>query len=448
MGAVVIRTVFFAAVFLTTAVYAGESVASYTPEISGYASFEAGEVVKGYSTQTGNIYRAWVETGYTGLIAKANVNERLRVIVGGEARLLFSFRRTEAQGETQALSTRDAKTFLFIKHGEAIASLGDPERNAFQLEAGFFPYKYNTDVRNLGEYLFRTFCYPATMINYFDRPFADLAGIRFGHSAKGRFGLFHHDIIFHTSMPTPIMNFWPEMNWSLAYLCDYSSKQRLLSIGAGWQYLNLFTVGVANSHVGKDRTNPDPTQTGDRQVSFAGQKLMARFSIDPKVLFSQSAALTSLLGENDLKLYGEMSILGLKNYKDTIETDLKKNRGYDQLSWRMPIMLGINVPAFKMLDILNFEIEFIDSPYPNSYEDVYYKMLPRPKERLEENLAKLKWSVYIKRRIGEHFSFVCQIARDHLIPYTKPNGNMFADKTDVLLRSTDWWWTGKLQVDF
>jgi hypothetical protein len=425
-------------------VSAEEEVRNYTPEISGYASFEAGQIVNGYSTSTsGEVKRVWLETGYVGVRAEADVTDLFRVLVGLELQPLFSFKRSEGPGIDEFISARIPKTLIHIRHGEGLLTIGDPKHPVFQLESGFFPYKYNPDVRNLGEYLFRTFCYPSTIINTFDRPYADMVGFRAGNSLAFGPTVFHHDLVFHTSMPTSLMDFWPPLNWSLFWLADYLVP-RIFTIGVGVQWLNLFSVGTTYSHVGIDPTRPDPNQMGGREYTFAGTKLMTRFSFDVKGLFPA----VSLFSEEDLKLYGEAAILGLKSYPDTI-SDTLMNRGYNERSWRRPIMFGINLPAFKLLDVLNFEFEYLDSPYPNSYEYVYYKLQPLPKERIYgETLSKVKWSVYAKRSIGEHISVICQVARDHLIPYSKPNSNRFADKTDVLLRSEDWWWTGKVQFHF
>jgi hypothetical protein len=69
--------------------------------------------------------------------------------------------------------------YLFYPHDvEGTYSLGDMERPFLTLGFGVFPFKYNPDVRNLGEYLYRTGTYPPTMSNTFDFPLARLTGFR------------------------------------------------------------------------------------------------------------------------------------------------------------------------------------------------------------------------------------------------------------------------------
>ncbi|MBN1309256.1 MAG: hypothetical protein JXA18_15130 [Chitinispirillaceae bacterium] len=441
MRTAVVRAVLAAAVLSAGAVFPAGVAKNFTPMLGGYASFEAGEVVKGHA-KTGEIKRVWLQTGYLGIRTEADVSDRLRILVGGETQHVFSFRRSEGAGINEYLSARVPKTVFLFKHGEAIYSIGNGDFPLLQLEAGFFPYKYNSGVRNLGEYLFRTYCYPAAMLNMFDRPYADLVGFRVGNSFAAGPGHFHHDLILHTSMTNNLMDFWPYMDWSLSYLADYSTA-RLFGIGAGVQLWDLISVGAANSQVGNPKS-PDPSLMGGREVTFAGTKLMARFSLDVKGFFPEGASFIGMLGNNDLTLYGEAAVLGVENYPDTT-SDTLRNQGYHSRRWRLPVMLGVNLPVFKVLDVLNFELEYLDSPYPNSYSNVYYDFLPLPAHRTAH--SKFKWSVYAKRSIGPHVSIIFQAARDHLIPFTAPNSNEFADKTDILLLNDDWWWAGKVRFD-
>ncbi|MBN1578344.1 MAG: hypothetical protein JW913_17415 [Chitinispirillaceae bacterium] len=427
---------------VVNAAIAGDTSQTYVPVVSGYASFEAGKIVEGYSSVTSEpeVRRAWLETGYVGLCIEAAVSKRLRVLVAGEAQPVISFRRAEGNMNDAWTEARQPRTVVVIKHGEAIYTIGSADHPLLQVEAGFFPYKYNQEARNLGEYLFRTYCYPASIVNQFDKPYADLVGFRVGNSLAAGPGCFHHDLLLTTST-----NFWPFMNWSPSYLADYSVP-RLFTVGVGGQLWNLIKVGINNSQVGKDPTSPtDPQVMNGKEFSFFGGKLMARLSIDVKGLFRVDAPLAAMLGKEDLKLYGEAAILGVKNYPDTT-TDQASQLGYDKLPWRLPVVVGINLPAFKVLDVLNFELEFQDSPYPNSIMRPVYNMAPLPAAR--QRHAKFKWSVYAKKDIGPHVSLIFQVARDHIMPLSTVTATNFSDYTDVLLRNTDWWWTGKIWCGF
>jgi hypothetical protein len=435
----IIRGLVLAGILSVNTVFAGDTAANYTTSVNGYASFESGEIMKGYSSVTQNpeIQRAWLETGYMGFCADAVVSDHLRVLAGGQAQLLISFRRAEGTMNDAYTQSKQPETVFLITNGEAIYTIGNAVHPLLQVEAGFFPYKYNPDVRNLGEYLFRTYCYPSSIVNQFDYPFAYLTGARIGNSFSAGSGEFHQDLLLTTST-----NFWPFMDWSLSYLADYSLPG-LFTFGAGVQLWDLFSVGVDNSQVGIDPTTPDSGFLGGKPYTFAGTKLMARFSFDAKGLIPRDAPIAALLGKEDLKLYGEATILGLRNYTDP---DTANHDGYDSLLWRMPVMAGFNVPAFKLLDVLAFELEFQDSPYPNSIANPVYDMQPFPAP--VEDHAKFKWSLYAKKNLGKHVSIIGQVARDHLMPLSTVIATNYSDYTDVLLRDTDWWWTGKMRFDF
>jgi hypothetical protein len=230
------------ALLSVTAAFSGDTAVNYTPIISGYASFEAGEVMKGYSDAASvKLDRDWLETGYMGLCADAAVNDHLRILVAGEGQLQISFRREEEGQNDEYISLRFPQTIFTIKRGEALYTIGSVDHPIFQVEAGFFPYKYNPDVNDLGEYLFRTYCYPAAIINEFDHPYADLVGFRVGNSLAAGPGYFHHDLLLTTET-----EFYPYEDWSLSYLADYSIP-RLFSFGAGAQLFDVFSVGADNS---------------------------------------------------------------------------------------------------------------------------------------------------------------------------------------------------------
>lgn len=395
-------------------------------------------MVKGYSSAAGvEVDRAWLQTGYMGLCAAADVSDHLRVLVGGEGQFVVSFRRNENGNNDTYTELRFPQTIFSIKHGEAFYSSGSTAYPLLQVEAGFFPYKYNADVKDLGEYMFRTYCYPASILNEFDKPYVDLVGLRLGLTVNAGPGAFHNDLLF-----TTLTAFWPFDDFSLSYLADYSIP-RFFTFGAGVQLFDLFSVGVDNSQLGIDPTTPDPKSINGNSYTFAGTKLMARFSFDAKGLFPENNSFIGLLGKEDLKLYGEAIILGLKNYE---AADTNSHDGYDSLLWRLPIMLGINLPAFKLLDVFGFELEYQASPYPNSITYIEYNMQPLPSPR--EPHSQYKWSLYGRKSLGSHVNIIGQVANDHLMPKTTVMANQFADFTDVTIGNSDWWWTLKMRFDF
>jgi hypothetical protein len=182
-----------------------------------------------------------------------------------------------------------------------------------------------------------------------------------------------------------------------------------------------------------------PDSTG--HYTFAGTKLMARASFDPKPLFKSFA--NRFLGPNDLRIYCEAAILGLKNYPVY----------YDTISKRIPIMIGFNVPTFKVFDVLALEVENYNWNYSNGYYNPVWNGTAVPGEALEAaytaadyNKDNLKWTVYAKRTFFRHFSVLLQFANDHLVlpAYDETK----SDREEVFGRPWSWYWLAKFGVNF
>ena len=84
------------------------------------------------------------------------------------------------------------------------------------------------------------------------------------------------------------------------------------------------------------------------RLTFKGIKVMGRASVDFKPMFG----LENALGAPDLKLFGEVAVLGIEN----------QGYYYDDVTTRIPIMLGVNLPTFRMLDFLSFQVEYYKNP--------------------------------------------------------------------------------------
>ena len=75
-----------------------------------------------------------------------------------------------------------------------------------------------------------------------------------------------------------------------------------------------------------------------------------------------------IFGSEDLKIYGEMALIGVKNYPGW----------YERPEERMPIMAGFNFPTFKILDVLSIEVEYYGTPYANNQEYIWKACYPVP----------------------------------------------------------------------
>jgi len=446
-----ISAAFIAAVLLIVKIApCDEETEAVTPVFSGYTSFQAGEVMKGYGID-GNLDHWWLQTGYAGIMADAAINDHFHILAALEGEMDFSFGISPGSVDMNR-QTELPMTSLNIKHAEGIYSFGDPQKPFLQLEGGLFPYKYNPDARNLGEYLFRSFVYPQYIIDVFDRPYTDVAGLRIGNCFENSFGSFHHDLLLTTEIHD-----YPLMDFSLSYVATYNFA-KAVELGAGINFDRLFPVHgnettPSNYNSNAPLSDEYYTPSGDSGFySFSGTKVMCRLSFDPKAFIPNE-----IFSKEDLKIYSEFAILGLKDYP----VDSKHNSPpyYTDIYNRIPVMLGFNFPVcgpalttalgFKPLDVLTMELEYWQNKYPNSFRTPYENFVPLPTpDATGIHHDNLKWSLYAKRNCGDHFSVVLQVAQDHLIPQTFSLMQGNSDRTDVLLQHGDWWWVAKTQFTF
>jgi hypothetical protein len=289
---------------------------------------------------------------------------------------------------------------------------------------------------NLGEYLFRSAPYPQYIQSGFE--IADkvkIPGVKFGFTF---FESLKYEIFIRSETELP-----PLYDFSFASIINYKPVS-LIDVSVGIDYYRLIpadkgkttpsedTVAFSNSLVDKFFTHyMDSTDTVP--ATFAGTKRMARITLDPKWFFSDAG-----FGKEDLKLYGEIVLLGTKNYP-AWHTDWLR---------RVPVMAGFNVPTFKLLDVLALEIEYFACPYANTTHNIWDKRTPLPfigasvpmgpesdnyKNSRRDNW---KWSVYASRKVGKYLRFSAQVANDHSTRY----GDFGLPHEDITQTPKDWYW--------
>jgi hypothetical protein len=397
-----------------------------------------------------------------------------------------------------AAAPRASATYVF---GE----VADP---VVTVEAGMFPYKYNDQTHNLGEYLFRSTAYPTQIftggLTWVDVNRAQVTGVRVSNKIND---MFSHDGI--VSFETDQLPYY-DLNFT------YMAKAKVgkaLKVNAGIQFARLLPVkpSVTNSdnfahnryfsfdgddyilesdyydqrlktttsasdsarfNKGKalatelkglvddgmsmnaalDSMESAHGTSGSSWGNYNMQstKLAASFSFDPKALVGDFG----LLGANDLVVYGEAALLGVKNYPVLYENRLE----------RTVAMLGVNVPTFKVLDVLAVEAEWFGSRQPNSsaisqqtlvknsqellqplpLPSIFSSQLPDGYDPQDWKKDDIKWSVFARRQLVKGYNLEAQVASDNARGWVYPSGRRYW----AYFRSpSDWYWMMKLSVN-
>lgn len=178
--------------------------------------------------------------------------------------------------------------------------------------------------------------------------------------------------------------------------------------------------------------------------TYKGVKAMARASLDLGGLFGMD----DMMGAGTFKLYGEWAWLGIQNQPFF----------YDKPAERMPIMVGVNIPTFKALDMLGVEVEYRKSRFPNTFRTGFYEQFPLPWDALTEisdydeaapgfaqkdtefKKDDLKWSVYAKRTIRKGLAVHAQAASDHIRFITTEGGGKFRPTYSPTTREAGHWY--------
>jgi len=407
--------------------------------------------------------------------ARSDLNGRSSLSVGAQIslstkpseRLDLSAALGVAGGNTMPIATTVNSGYtpsgvdVYVASAQFTYLFQNSEKSRISLTGGLFSYDYNPDVKNLGLYLLRGPVYPGILISGFETkyvlPVANMLGLQLHHEMGG----FKHDLLLSSEM-----EFYPFFDLSPAYVASYQVHPAF-RIGAGVNFYHLIPVdskltsGVHGSAY-QQWQYADPSDTAGGKVpdttklSYNGTKVMANASFDPKPLFGGAG----WLGSEDLKLYGEVALIGLDN------SDAYKKIYGDYLH-RMPVMVGFNLPVFKQLDHLSLEVEWYGSrnednlegyrivgesqpvsPYPTNWKlDPKTENHYLARRSIRDNW---KWSLHGARMVQQHVSVSFQVANDHYRPglfdgYADSNP---PHRNAVLVTPKDWYLSTKLAYFF
>jgi hypothetical protein len=430
---------------------------------SSYTHLSNGQGNSGYIREK-MPYRPWINNALAEIGLKTTLSSHFSVVICPQIRLWNDTWDWTSMGQNGSASNP------FIQHmtislSDAVAmyGFGNKETFAFNAAVGVFPFKYDDDAKNLGEYLFRTGEHPAYIQTSFDYAYATLTGIRLNAEMFKNLSI---DVLL--TQETQIM---PMNDLSLSILAGYTVPG-LLDVGAGIMFDRLVPMSGKLDAPAFQGGAQDTFYTSNGTLDtlkWGGTKVMARISFDAKGLLP--ANISGIFGKEDVKIYAEAAVLGLNTftaYKKATDSTGAIIAGqyavdslmnfYSDIKQRIPIMAGFTIPTFKLLDYLSLEVEWFDWPYSPSlynYQDLVHTV-PLPivpnvpaaangttQRALYTKSNAWKFSFNLQKTIWGRFSVIGQIARDH----TRHDAyySAFADPEEVFLQNDQWGWWIKLQ---
>lgn len=441
-------------VFLTFSVIATEDTTlSSSLSISPWGFFTLGNVVKSQFIPTvtadGNFNNFWISDFDAGL--------KVHLKIGKYGKTRFNFGLTTGfilckdKSETETRQ-RTFKPYLLdgaLEHNFVV------NRHSLYAEFGFFPFKYNPQVRNLGEYLFRSNAYPSVIYTNFDITDEKLVGFH----GKYTFTINDLNNVQADLLVTSEKLAYPLHDISLSYIFT-GNIMNFVNMGLGLSHTNIISFDTVLTTPAYDTANFSKSFSSYNNVgfkdslgnttdyTFRSTKLMGRVTLDPKAFIE-----TDIFGSEDLKLYAEGIMLGIKNY----------DGWYENLKNRIVYSFGFNIPTFKILDVLAVEGEFWDNPYWNAAHNIrkngyttpfigndrespnYYSFFTDTSYQYKPVTGnKWKWSIYASKTIFNRLSIICQFASDHTMrdKFMAANSKRY---TELFQKTKDWYWITKIK---
>lgn len=405
-------------------------------KLEGFVYYQIGQLVttSDPTGQTTGLHdKSFDQHVHFRLTANATVARHLQIIAGTEIGLA-----TFAKGEGGGNSITSA---FSLKEAQGIYSFGDdPKHSPIQIAIGFFPYKYNPQATNMGEYLFnyRTGAYAPYIINDFDNCKARLLGFKISSEL---FGSLKQDLLFTSEMAVGNNGNTPAGDYSLSYVAGYNVK-KIFDVGAGICFSRLVPIDPSQTtplaNIVYDENDLPVIENGDTvRLTMKAIKLMARATFDPKPLLPE--AMGSVFGKEDGNLYSETAILGVKNYN----AYYNGSPYYNDITQRWPIMIGFNVPTFKLLDVLSFETEYFGWPYNLSI--LIGTPVPNTTQDDFSNDQKFRWSIFSQRTITKGLCIKGLIGKDH---FRTISAGGSVTNAEILRGNGNWHYNLRLMYQF
>lgn len=429
---------------------AGEAKAAGEDEVvvkpmSTATYIDAGQIVHGWNEDLRQDFEMqFLSRTSVWLMQEGTINRRLDIKMGVGG--VFWYVLPEQDG---APHTRLVKFGPGIRQAQLTYHFGDLDRPWLDIQAGYFPFKYNSDAANLGEYLLRSGTYPGFLVtggwNIVNSAVYMAQGVNAAFNLwEGRLKvnlllpMERDNPPMHSISPTFIASVKPVEAFEIGGGITWNhgipvkpSKETPKGNAAGIGSTTLVIKGISGDSV---------IRATDEYYTFKGFKAMGRASFDPKAFFASDR-----FNPPDLKLFGEFAVLGLKDYPFY----------YDNIMNRIPMMFGINLPTFKLLDLLTVQGEFYDKKFKNNIEAVYEYQWPiwyvkdydplnigDSATAVEVREDRWNWSVLARKDVTKGVKLWLQVANDHLRTFdynTKPV------KVPITTRPKDWYYLFRLE---
>jgi hypothetical protein len=437
----------FSLLALAGGAFAQESGPTLKP-MKVFASYEGGQVEdfdKDISGPVPGENKRLMSQSAVWFLQEARLSENARVYLGVGGMYFFilpSEQNPFSSGQRSAFGLTDA-------HAEFDFGMRENGDHLLRLKTGIFPYKYNEDAKNLGEYMFRTYAYPNIIstggLMLVNSAAAQLSGVSAGTKFMG---------LTNELLLTVKTDQVPTTALSLTDIVSYNIGG-FLTVGAGYMFDNFYSAdGIAKGNAIPRATfqqsyyyemadgtyelydpNAPPTGTvvDSGNFSFVSQKAMWRASADLGNVISLVAP--GVIASNTFKLYYEGILMGVEN----------RPIFYEKRKDRIAHMVGVNIPTFGVLDVLSGELEYCSNPYaPDMANAVgYLSATPATNRGSDFHSDDLKWSLYARKTLIPGFSVTAQAARDHT-RMTDFRGKM--SDLEVLYQRDHWYWA--LQMSY
>jgi hypothetical protein len=413
-----------------------EQVAAEKPlekiSVTGNGNIMFGQVVSGYAfgrTKENYVNHRWQDF-YSGRVnITSRPNDWLTAVVCPEVGSAFPLTATSGiMKETYKLQYR-----ALLQRAEALFNW-QFNTISFMGEVGLMEYTFNPEVKNLGNYLYRAAAYPFFMKTKLDYPYSNLMGIR------GDIGLMDNQLKLGL-LVNSIIHQAPFYDISVGLLASYNTPNKLFDAGFGICFDRVFSVDDAATDATQSKKLGDIT---DSSLTLRSTKIDVRACLDLKKFLGDA----DFFGPNDAKIYGEAAVIGLKDPDyfpaDSIITPSLMNR--------LPIMVGFNIPTFKILDLFSIELEYCKYPYSYDWWGGLGQPSPMPVQTFDTTWQtnyrekdNFKWTIYLKKSFS-HFDVIAFFANDHMLYDTYSAENQ--PNTEQSLRTNkDWHWYIKLQYN-